>query len=127
MGAAIACFPDAGLLLVPRTRFVPVKTTDDLLVLRSDAYSLGEELDVEPAPELGGELPYVELDNRYYKLLDQFESRMPDGPPSLRGARRLVVNGDVTFGAGVVVHGEVELDVEEPVKLAPGTVLGSEV
>ncbi len=126
MGAAIACFPGAGLLLVPRTRFVPVKTTDDLLVLRSDVFSLGDELEIEPVPEIGGELPYVELDSRYYKLLDQFESRMPDGPPSLRGARRLVVNGDVTFGAGVVVRGEVELDVEQPTLLPPGTVLGSE-
>ena len=33
MGAAISSFEGAELLLVPRTRFAPVKTTDDLLVL----------------------------------------------------------------------------------------------
>ncbi len=33
MGAAIGSFSGAALLCVPRTRFVPVKTTDDLLVL----------------------------------------------------------------------------------------------
>ncbi len=40
MGAAIGAFEGAELLLVPRTRFAPVKTTDDLLVLRSDVYTL---------------------------------------------------------------------------------------
>ena len=35
--------------------------------------------------------------------MDAFEQRFPDGPPSLREAERLVVHGDVTFGAGIVV------------------------
>jgi UTP--glucose-1-phosphate uridylyltransferase len=126
MGAAIGSFPGARVLLVPRTRFVPVKSTDDLLVLRSDVYTLSAELDVVAAPELGGELPYVELDKRYYRLLDEFEARIPDGPPSLRDARRLVVHGDVTFGAGVVVRGEVGLDAPEPIRIEPGTVLGTD-
>ena len=38
MGAAIGSFPGAALLEVPRSRFVPVKTTDDLLLLRSDVF-----------------------------------------------------------------------------------------
>jgi UTP--glucose-1-phosphate uridylyltransferase len=124
MGAAIGSFAGARVLLVPRTRFVPVKSTDDLLVLRSDVYTLSPALDVVAVPELGGELPYVELDKRYYRLLDEFEARIPDGPPSLREAHRFVVRGDVTFGAGVVVRGEVELDAPEPTRIKPGTVLG---
>src|SRR3954451_1065691 len=40
MGAAIQVFEGARALSVPRTRFAPVKTTDDLLALRSDAYRL---------------------------------------------------------------------------------------
>jgi len=123
MGAAIASFPGASLLHVPRTRFVPVKTTDDLLVLRSDVYSLTEEMLVEPAPERDGSLPFVELDKRFYRLLDAFESRFPDGPVSLREAERLVVHGDVTFGAGVVVRGSVKLEVQEPTQIAPGSTL----
>jgi UTP--glucose-1-phosphate uridylyltransferase len=113
MGAAIERFPDAQLLCVPRTRFVPVKTTDDLLVLRSDVYTLSDELLVEPRPERGERLPFVELDTRFYKLLDEFEARFPDGPPSLLEADRLVVHGDVTFGPGVVVRGAVEVVVEQ--------------
>ncbi len=126
MGAAVASFPGARVLLVPRSRFAPVKTTDDLLVLRSDVYTLREDLDLAPVPERRGQLPFVELDQRYYRLLDDFEARFPDGPPSLREARRLVVRGDVTFGAGVVVRGEVELQAPEPISIEPGAVLQGE-
>jgi UTP--glucose-1-phosphate uridylyltransferase len=123
MGAAIGSFEGARLLCVPRSRFVPVKTTDDLLVMRSDVYRVTEEMLVEPVPERAGDLPYVELDSTYYKLLDEFEARFPQGPPSLREAQRLVVHGDVTFGAGVVVRGSVELETEEPLQIEDGKVL----
>jgi UTP--glucose-1-phosphate uridylyltransferase len=125
MGGAIESFSGAGLLCVPRTRFVPVKTTDDLLVLRSDVYSLSPDLEVAPLPERAERLPYVELDSRYYKLLDEFERRFPDGPPSLREAERLVVDGDVTFGADVIIRGAVELHAQEPRRIEPGSVLES--
>ena len=124
MGAAIGSFPGARLLLVPRTRFAPVKTTDDLLVLRSDVYSVSDDMVVAPIPERRDRLPYVELDSRFYKLLDEFEARFPEGPPSLREAERLVVHGDVTFAGGVVVRGDVELEVDEPTRIESGTMLG---
>ena len=123
MGAAIQSFPGARLLCVPRSRFVPVKTTDDLLVMRSDVYRVGEDMLVAPIPERAGKLPFVALDKRVYKLLDQFEARFPHGPPSLREAERLVVRGDVTFGAGVVVRGAVELETEQPLQIEDGTEL----
>jgi UTP--glucose-1-phosphate uridylyltransferase len=119
MGAAIGSFPGARPLCVPRTRFAPVKTTDDLLVLRSDVYEMSDDLVVAPIPERRDRLPYVELDKRYYRMLDRFEQRFPDGPPSLREADRLVVHGDITFGGGVVVRGAVELNAEEPTRIEP--------
>ena len=123
MGAAIGSFTGAELLLVPRTRFVPVKTTDDLLVLRSDVYEVSDGLVIEPVAERRGRLPFVELDKRFYRLIDEFERRFPAGPPSLRQAERLVVRGDVTFGAQVVVRGAVELTVAEPTHVADGSEL----
>jgi UTP--glucose-1-phosphate uridylyltransferase len=126
MGAAIEAFPGASLLLVPRSRFAPVKTTDDLLVLRSDVYQVSDQLEVEPVPERADDLPYVELDKRFYRLIDAFEQRFPDGPPSLREAERLVVHGDVTFGADVKVRGSVTLETDQPTEIESGTVLESD-
>jgi UTP--glucose-1-phosphate uridylyltransferase len=124
MGAAIGSVKGAQLLQVPRTRFAPVKTTDDLLVLRSDVYTLSpEDMVVAPVPERANNLPYVELDSKYYKLLDDFEQRFPSGPPSLREAERLVVHGDVTFGANVRVRGAVELEAPEPTEIDAGATL----
>ena len=125
MGAAIGSFPGARALEVPRVRFAPVKTTDDLLLLRSDVYRLGAGMTVEPLPNRRDRLPFVDLDRRVYGLLDAFEARFPAGPPSLVEAERLVVRGDVTFAPGVVVRGAVTLDTHgrPPVTVAPGTVL----
>ena len=126
MGAAIGSFAGAGLLCVPRTRFVPVKTTDDLLVLRSDVYTLSDDLLVEPKPERGERLPFVELDSRFYKLLDDFEERFPEGPPSLLDAERFIVRGDVTFGPRVIVRGAVEVHAEERLLIEHTVLTGEE-
>ena len=40
MGAAVGAIEGAAVLSVPRARFAPVKTNDDLLLVRSDAYAL---------------------------------------------------------------------------------------
>jgi UTP--glucose-1-phosphate uridylyltransferase len=121
MGAAIGSFPGARVVCVPRSRFIPVKTTDDLLLLRSDLYALTEDCAV--TPQRGGEMPYVELDTRYYRLLDHFDARFPAGAPSLLEARRLLVTGDVTFGAGVVIRGAVELRADEARRIGDGSIL----
>ena len=106
MGAAIGVFEGARAIRVPRSRFVPVKKTNDLLVLRSDAYVLGDGARIELAPGRDG-APLVELDDDYYKLLADFDARFPAGAPSLAKARRLAVEGDVTFGRDVAVVGDV--------------------
>ena len=127
MGAAIQVFAGSRAVLVGRRRFVPVKTTNDLLVLRSDAYVLDErgELDVAAARD-GAPDPVVDLDPAHYKMMRDFERRFPDGPPSLVDCRRLTVRGDVTFGAGVVAHGDVAVDAATTgAQLAAGTVLNS--
>jgi UTP--glucose-1-phosphate uridylyltransferase len=124
MGAAIEVFEGARALAVPRTRFAPVKTTDDLLALRSDAYRLDDGARVVLAPERQGRVPYVALDGDHFKLLRDFEARFPAGPPSLVECDRLVVEGDVRFGAGVVVRGDVT--VRGPRAIEDGAVLDGE-
>ena len=123
MGAAIESFPGARLLEVPRTRFVPVKTTNDLLVIRSDVYNLRDDMVVEPVNERLGRLPFVDLDKDLYGMLDRFDAHFPSGPPSLRGAERLVIRGDVTFGAEVVIRGSVELQTANRLAIGNGSML----
>ena len=111
MGAAIDVFDGARAIRVPRSRFAPVKTTDDLLALRSDAYVLHDDGTIALAPERDGEgAPLVELDASHFKLVRDFEERFAAGPPSLVQAQRLTVRGDVRFGAGVVVRGAVTVE-----------------
>src|SRR3954465_3393084 len=107
MGAAIGVFEGAAALRVPRSRFVPVKTTNDLLSLRSDAYVIGDGRAVPLAPERDGVPPFVDLDSDHYTLVGDFDRRFPAGPPSLVGCDALRVEGDVRFGRDVVVRGEV--------------------
>merc|ERR1712166_675200 len=106
MGAAISCFEGATALLIPRTRFAPVKKCEDLLALRSDAYVLTEDFRVTLHADLQGKPPVVKLDDRY-KFVDALETLIPNGPPSLIGCTKLTVKGEVEFAAGVVCKGEV--------------------
>jgi UTP--glucose-1-phosphate uridylyltransferase len=109
MGAAIDVFDGAQAIRVPRERFAPVKTCNDLLALRSDAYELHDDGRIVLAGERSG-APLVELDPRHFKLVRDFDARFANGPPSLVSCDRLTVRGDVGFGANVVVRGEVEIE-----------------
>ena len=119
MGAAVGSISGARAVQVPRSRFAPVKTTNDLLVVRSDAYEL--TADGRMAPTFDGPGPVVTLDDDHFKLVPDFEQRFPEGAPSLRRCRRLDVEGDVTFEGGVVVEGDVR--VVGPRRDAAGEVL----
>ena len=107
MGAAIQCFRGARAVCVPRSRFFPVKTCSDLLLLHSDAVEIREDGGLELAPECEGVAPVVLLNPKLYKLV---ESLGPLGVPSLKHARRLVLNGPHHFADGEPICGEVVLD-----------------
>src|SRR5215210_3181908 len=125
MGAALGVIDGARVLSVPRTRFAPVKTTDDLLVLRSDAYVLTEDFRVVLAPERDDGAPLVSLDSKFYKRLRDFDARFPAGPPSLVASERFVVEGDVRFGRDVAVRGDVTVrqDGDDQLVVEDGAVL----
>merc|ERR1711972_1167402 len=93
MGAAISCFEGAQAILIPRTRFAPVKKCDDLLALRSDAYVLTEDFRIELAPERAGAPVLVKLDDRY-KFVDALDTMIPNGVPSLKFCNKLTVVGE---------------------------------
>jgi UTP--glucose-1-phosphate uridylyltransferase len=112
MGAAVDVFDGAEAIVVGRERFAPVKTTNDLLVVRSDAYELSEHAEMRLVRDTP---PLVSLDSDHYKLLRDFEAHFPSGVPSLKDCDRLTVDGDVVFGADVVVRGSVEIEGDQRV------------
>ncbi len=122
MGTAIEAIEGSQAMLVPRTRFRPVKTTNELTLLRSDRYRLSDDWLVETTVE--GPEPRIDLGPEF-TLVPDFERRFPAGVPSLRRCTGLRVRGDVTFGADVTCLGAVELDCSEPTVIVDGAVLGA--
>jgi len=122
MGAAIECFPGAAAVVVPRSRFAPVKTCADLFLLRSDAYTLQEDSTIVLSPGVAA-APLVKLDDAHYKLVDQLDA-LVSAVPSLRDCVQVTVKGPVAFSAeGVVLKGSVSFTAAgpEPAAVAPGT------
>ncbi|EIE22492.1 UDP-glucose pyrophosphorylase [Coccomyxa subellipsoidea C-169] len=139
MGSAIECFDDSGAVVVPRERFAPVKTTNDLFSLRSDAFkasaltcyfaqgqgtahqssskNVTEAHTVVLAAPKG---PLVKLDDKHYKLVDKMDA-LTDAVPSLVHATSLTVRGPVRFVKGTSIAGDVLISNEssEPVTLPP--------
>ncbi|MBV8482483.1 MAG: UTP--glucose-1-phosphate uridylyltransferase [Verrucomicrobia bacterium] len=109
MGAAIECFDGAAAVEVPRSRFSPVKTTNDLLAVRSDAYELDKSFRVGLRAERQGVPPKVELSDDY-KLVDQLEELVAAGVPSLIRGKSLSVKGQWRFVAGVEIVGDVRFE-----------------
>lgn len=125
MGSAIAVFAGAAAIRVPRNRFAPVKATDDLLAVRSDAYILTDDFRVIPKADRQMRRFNINLDPDYYKFVSDLEERFPDGPPSLAACNQLTIQGDFKFGKDVVCQGDVALVNEQSaqVTIADETVL----
>lgn len=106
MGSAIECFEGALAVEVPRSRFAPVKTTADLLALRSDAYEVLEDGQVRLREERNGVPPNISLSGEY-KLVDSLELL---GVPGLIGCGSLKVSGPISFEDSVVFEGDVAFE-----------------
>ncbi|MDQ7821628.1 MAG: UTP--glucose-1-phosphate uridylyltransferase [Candidatus Eremiobacteraeota bacterium] len=111
MGTAISIFRGAQALHVPRSRFLPVKTTNDLLAVSSDAYLLTHDnrVVINPQREPGGPPMVIDLDPAYYRSIDDLQARFPYGPPSLIECERLTIRGDFRFGRNVALRCVVHL------------------
>lgn len=116
MGAAIECFEGATAIEVPRSRFAPVKTTGDMLALRSDAYEIMQNGQMALHPSRNGQPPIISLSSEYQKI-DALDSL---GIPSLRQCRSLVVDGPVRFEPGVVLIGDITIKASQPAQMQAG-------
>lgn len=120
MGSAIAVFNGAQAIRVPRTRFAPVKTSDDLLSVRSDAYTLTDDFRIVPN---GSRQANVVLDGRFYKYVTDLDARFPEGVPSLLQCSSLIIEGDFRFGKDIVCEGDVHLknETDTQIEISDGT------
>lgn len=104
-GAAIEFFNNAKGINVPRSRFLPVKSTSDLLVVQSNLYELrGGYLTMNskrPYPTV----PLVNLGD-YFKKVSDYQARLK-GSPDILELDQLTISGDVYIGSHVVLKGTV--------------------
>lgn len=108
MGAAIEMFEGASAIVVPRTRFAPVKKCNDLLLLRSDAYLIENHMPVLN-PVCGGVAPVIDLDSKLYKLVGALEEATAEGIPSLVYCKKLKVKGPVRMSKKTKFVGSVSI------------------
>jgi len=124
-GAAVKHFKGAHGVNVPRSRFLPVKSCSDLLLIKSDIYSLehgqlvinkSRMFDNIPVIKLGDHfkkvcfpderIPSVISDHFFYVQIQQFQKRFKKIPKILE-LDHLTVTGDVYFGRNVTLRGTV--------------------
>ncbi|MEE9258599.1 MAG: UTP--glucose-1-phosphate uridylyltransferase [Nitrospinaceae bacterium] len=107
IGSALECFPGAAGLTVSRGRFLPVKKTDDLLLVQSDLFNLEKgRLVRNPQRTLPG-LPVVRF-GKTFEGLEDYRKRIPQIPRILE-LKSLDLEGDVRFEGQATLKGEVRL------------------
>jgi UTP--glucose-1-phosphate uridylyltransferase len=107
MGAAIALFDNAAAVKTRPSRFYPVKKCNELLALRSDCFVLDEHGCLVQNPDRTLSRIKIDLDPRFYGLIDLFDQRFPAGAPSLLECENLTIKGDIVFEGGVTIKGRV--------------------
>ncbi|KAK3071378.1 UTP-glucose-1-phosphate uridylyltransferase [Teratosphaeriaceae sp. CCFEE 6253] len=122
VGAAIKHFKNAHGINVPRRRFLPVKTCSDLMLVKSDLYTLKHgQLMIDPSRF--GPAPLIKLGSDFKKV-SQFQGRIPSIPKILE-LDHLTITGAVNLGRGVVLKGTVIIVASEgnTIDIPPGSVL----
>jgi len=109
MGSTISVFETATAIRVPRTRFAPVKKCQNLLALWSDCYIMTEDSRIIQNPDRRFGAININLDDRYYKKIDQLKERFAQGTPSLIDCNSLRVEGNIHFGSGIAIKGDVNI------------------
>lgn len=111
MGAALSLFQGATAVIVPRSRFFPVKTCNDLLALRSDflVHTQNHGQIINPERKVVGnpDIIKIKLDPEFYGKVDDLDERFSQGVPSLVNCESLIVEGDVRFEKNVTIRGSV--------------------
>ncbi|RWS10371.1 UTP--glucose-1-phosphate uridylyltransferase-like protein [Dinothrombium tinctorium] len=105
-GAAMKDFENAIGINVPRRRFLPVKKTQDLLLVMSNLYSLQNGALIMNPLRAFPSVPLIKLGDQHFGKVRECLARFASIPDLLE-LDHLTVSGDVTFGKGVSLKGTV--------------------
>ncbi|XP_078592410.1 UTP--glucose-1-phosphate uridylyltransferase-like isoform X2 [Branchiostoma floridae x Branchiostoma japonicum] len=127
VGAAIKNFDNAIGVNVPRSRFLPVKKTSDLLLVMSNLYDMDNGFLDMSAKRQFKTVPLVKLGSHFEKV-QEFLRRFENIPDMLE-LDHLTVSGDVTFGKDVSLKGTVIIVAEHGnrINIPPGAVLENKI
>ncbi|KAL7638922.1 UNVERIFIED_CONTAM: hypothetical protein RMT77_010456 [Armadillidium vulgare] len=128
VGAAIKCFEGSMGVVVPRSRFLPVKKTDDLLLVMSNLYSLQNGSLIMSPLRMFPTTPLVKLGPNHFGKVKDYLSRFQSIPDMLE-LDHITVSGDVTFGKGVSLKGTVIIIANhgDRIDIPPGAVLENKI
>jgi UTP--glucose-1-phosphate uridylyltransferase len=126
-GAAIEFFARAEAVRVPRSRFLPVKSTSDLFSVQSCLYEVRHGSLVLSPGRSTPVLPLIKLGPDFASI-DAYTERVlgrAGVPPDVLEADHVSVTGNVYFGAGVKLRGTVVIAATEGqrIDIPPGAVL----
>lgn len=126
-GAAIKSFKGACGINVPRSRFLPVKKSSDLLLLMSNLYDINFGNLTLSDERSFPTTPLVKLGSQFDKVND-FLKRF-QSIPDLIELDHLTVSGDVWFGRGVTLKGTVIIIANhgDRIDIPAGTILENKI
>ena len=126
VGGALNFFPDAISMNVPRSRFLPVKRTSDLLLVQSNLFNLERGVLKINAGVDESKLPVITLKNPFNDL-KEYQKRIPVAP-DLSQLDNLELEGQVRFNGEVTLKGKVRLvSKKKSLRIPKGTVLKDKV
>ncbi|KAG1671434.1 UTP--glucose-1-phosphate uridylyltransferase [Nymphon striatum] len=115
-------------LNVPRSRFLPVKKTSDLLVVMSNLYAMKNGNLVMSHKRSFPAVPLVKLGENHFGKVRDFLRRFASIPDVIE-LDHLTVSGDVTFGKGVELKGTVIIIANhgDRIDIPPGAILENKI
>jgi len=126
VGTALNYFPDSVGINVPRSRFLPVKRTSDLLIVQSDLFNIERGILKRGLGKTAPNLPQINLKDPFNDL-QEYQKRIPV-VPDITELDSLELQGEVRFNGKVTLKGKVRLvSDKKPLRIPKGTVLENKV
>lgn len=128
IGSAIRYFDKSCGVVVPRTRFLPVKSCSDLFLLESNLFIERNGTLIFNPQRVPMSVPNVKLLGENFKKIGRYEESFK-GIPDILELDNLTVSGNVKFGKNVVLKGTVIIiaDKNSEINVPDGSVLDENI